>query len=131
MRLETLLDKTFRDLSFKGLSPLGIILKEAGSLASRFSPGIVAGVADLILAKTSVGLRDALRLSWSCEKTLSSDLGALVGTGLLATDPGTADILALAVAAGFLGFGGDATTGPPSLWFKDSHNSGSRPAKLQ
>lgn len=131
MRLETLLDSTFRDLSFKGLSPLGIVLKEAGSLASRFSPGMVAGVADLILAKTSVGLRDAFRRSWSCEKTLSSDLGALVETGLLATDPGIAGALVAAAAATFFGFGGDTTTGPPSLWFKDSHSSGSRPAKLQ
>lgn len=63
VRLETLLDKTFRDLSFRDMSPLGIMPKVTGSLASRFSPGIVAGVADLILAKTSVGLRDALRLN--------------------------------------------------------------------
>lgn len=115
MRLETLLDKTFRDLSLRDLSPLGIVLKEAGSLASRFSPGIVAGVADLILAKTSVGLRDAFRLSWSCEKTLSSDLVALVEIGLLATDPGIAGAFAAAVTARFFGFGGDTTTGPPSL----------------
>jgi hypothetical protein len=131
VRFGTLLDKTFRHLSFRGLSPLGIVLKGAGSLASRFSPGIVAGVADLILANTSVGLRDAFRLSWSCEKTLSSDLGALVGTGLLVIVPGMAGAFAAVVAGRFFGFGGDTTTGPPNLWFRDSHNSGSRPAKLQ
>lgn len=129
--VDTLLERMFWDLSFKVLSPLEMRSSPRGSLTSRFSPGMAAGVADLILANGSTGLRDAFRFCWSLSKNLSSDLGALAATGLFATVPGFAKAVAETEAAVVFGFGGDAATGPPSFLFRSAHSSGSRPAKLK
>lgn len=130
LAMEALLEIILRELSCKDLSPLGILPRATGSLASRFRPGMVAGVADRILANTSFGRRVGFRLSWSLQSTFSSDLGTVAGACLFATDPGFAGAFGAAVAIYFLGFGGEMTTGPPNLWFRDLHSSGSRPAKL-
>lgn len=129
--LETLLESVFRDLSFRDLSPCGMRSRPSDSLASRFRPGMAAGVADLILASTSTGLRDAFHFCWSLSKTLSSDLEARTGAGRLAAAPGLAVALAAVGAMGFFGLGGDAAIGPPSFLLRSAHKSGSRPEKLR
>lgn len=128
--VDALLDKALRDLSFKDLSTLIIRSKLAGSLASRFKPGMAAGVADLILANTSTGLREAVLFCCSLSSAFSSALGATAAAGRFVAAPGLVDALPGKDAAGLLGLGGVTATGPPSFWFKSAHVSGSRPAKL-
>lgn len=120
-----------RDLSFKGLSPCRMRSSPGGSLPSRFRPGMAAGVADLILASVSIGLRDAFLFCWSLWKTFSSDLGMLFAIGLCAADPGIAGTFTAKDAVDFFGLGGDAATGPPSFLLRSAQSSGSRPAKLK
>lgn len=128
--LDTLLESTLRDRSFKDFSPRGMWSSPSGSLASRFTPGMAAGVAERILAKTSPGLvRDAFHFCESSSSTLTSDLVALGAAGLFAAVPGLAGAL-MVWPIGFFGLGGDAATGPPSFLFRSALNSGSRPAKL-
>lgn len=127
---DTLLEITFRGLSFSAFSPCGIRSSPKGSLASRLRPGMAAGVADLIRANGSTVLREALRLCWSLSKSLSSDFGALAATGLFAADPGFAKLPVTMPADAFFDFGGDAASGPPSFLLRSAHSSGSRPAKL-
>lgn len=87
--LDMVLDNTLRDFSFKDRSPSGMRSNPNGSLPSRFTPGMAAGVADLILAKTSPGLvRDAFHFCESSSSTLTSDLEALGAAGLFAPVPG-------------------------------------------
>lgn len=128
--VEALLERTLRDLSCSCLLLCGMLPRPSGSLPSRFKPGIVAGVADLILASGSTGLRDAFHFCWSFSKTFSRDRDPLVpDTDLFKVDPGFATAFSLGTE-GLWGFGGDAATGPPNFLLSAWLNSGSRAAKL-
>lgn len=128
--MELLRDRTLRDLSLSVVLLWGTLPKPSGSLASRFKPGIEAGVADLILASTSTGLRDAFHFCWSLSNTFSRDRVPLApDTDLFNVEPGFAGAFSLN-AEGFLDLGGDVATGPPSFLLSSLLNSGSRAVKL-
>lgn len=104
----------------------------AWSLVSRFTPGIVAEVADRINAMVLLGPRETLRRDCSLNRALSIVFEAVDGSlGLLAAAPGfgfASD--KRAGCLGVFGFSDGLMTGPPSLRLMESQSSGKRVAKL-
>jgi len=115
-----------------GESALGILFRDSGSLASRFSNGIVGVVAERISAIAPLGPRDMLRrcLSVSLDRLFSRAREIFEGAGLFVAVPGFG--FGLDAGSGRLGtdLGGDTMIGPPSFLLIESHCAGSLAEKL-
>lgn len=104
--------------------------RDGASLLSLFNPGTVGVVADLI---SEMGLPDpveTLRRSRSSVKIRWRLRRGFAGTGRFVAAPGRDSTFDVLVALGSFGFGGEATTGPPSLRLIVAQRSGRRAAKL-
>ena len=110
----------------------GMFEIDGASLASLFKPGTTGMVADLIrdIALLVLGPRDILRRSRSSVRTRCKLLRCFTGTGRLVAAPGLEGALEKLVDLESLGFGGDTTTGPPSLRLMVAQRSGRRAEKL-
>lgn len=106
--------------------------KDRVSLGSRFKPGTIGIVADLMREIALFGPRDMLRrCSRSSVKTRLKLLRSFTaGTARLVAAPGRESAPEKLEDFASFGFGGDTTTGPPNLRFMAAHLSGSRDEKL-
>jgi hypothetical protein len=112
-------------------STVGMLDNDGASLTSRFMPGTLGIVADLMREIALLGPRDILRRSRSSVKTRFRLWRGLAGTGRLVAAPGLDGAPEKLADLDNLGFGGDAMTGPPSLRLMAAHLSGRREEKLE
>jgi hypothetical protein len=104
--------------------------RDGASLASLFIPGIGGIVEDLINDIALLGPLDILRRSRSSVNTRCRLRRGFTGTGRLVAAPGREGAPEKLADLESFGFGGETTTGPPSLRLMIAQRSGSRAEKL-